>query len=76
MDYALGVAELAAALREGRPCRLPASLALHVNEVALAIQHSRETGSSVSIGSTFAPVTWTPSKTLRDEGVDNPLRKD
>jgi predicted dehydrogenase len=56
MDYVLGVAELAAAARERRPCRLPASFALHVNEIALAIQNARETGSSTPIRSTFSPV--------------------
>jgi predicted dehydrogenase len=56
MDYARGVAELASALREGRPCRLSARFALHVNEVALAIQHARETGSPTPIRSTFPPV--------------------
>lgn len=56
MDYALGVAEVSAAVREGRPSRLPARFALHVNEIALAIQNARETGSSISIGSTFPPM--------------------
>ena len=56
MDYLLGVAEVASSAREGRACRLPARLALHVNEVALAIQHAGEAGSSIPIRSTFHSV--------------------
>jgi predicted dehydrogenase len=52
MDYALGVAELAAAIREGRPCRLSAALALHVTEVSHAIAAARETGGTTMIRST------------------------
>lgn len=37
MDYALGIAELAAAIREKRPCRITPEFVLHVNEIALAI---------------------------------------
>ncbi len=38
MNFALGPAEMLAALQEGRPCRLSADMALHLNEVTLAIQ--------------------------------------
>jgi predicted dehydrogenase len=55
MDYALGVAELAAAIREGRPCRLDADLAVHVTEVARAISNARRDGCSVDIQSSCAP---------------------
>ena len=55
MDYLLGVKELASALREKRPSRLSAQLALHVNEIALAIHHAGTTGSSVSIRSRVVP---------------------
>jgi len=55
MDYALGVAELAASLRENRPCRLSAELALHVNEIALAIQSATATGASVTMQTTCNP---------------------
>ncbi|HYE35249.1 Gfo/Idh/MocA family oxidoreductase [Methylocaldum sp.] len=58
MDYCRGIAELAAAVREGRPCRLSARFALHVNEIALAIQQARETGSSTPIRSNFPPVEF------------------
>jgi predicted dehydrogenase len=55
MDYLLGIAEVAAALRERRACRLSARLALHVTEIALAIHNARETGAPVAIGSSVAP---------------------
>lgn len=38
MNFALGPAEIAAALKESRPSRLSAGFALHLNEVTLAIQ--------------------------------------
>lgn len=40
MNFALGPAEMVAALNEGRSCRLSADFALHVNEVTLAIQNA------------------------------------
>jgi hypothetical protein len=49
MDYALGVAELAASVRDGRPCRLSVDLALHVTEVARAVSDARVQGQSVVI---------------------------
>ncbi len=33
IDYARGIAEFASALREGRPCRLDGSMALHILEI-------------------------------------------
>jgi predicted dehydrogenase len=56
MDYALGVAELAASLRDGRPCRLSADLALHVTEVARAASDARVQGQSVVILSACSPL--------------------
>jgi predicted dehydrogenase len=38
MNFALGPAEMIAALKEARPSRLSPGLALHLNEVSLAIQ--------------------------------------
>jgi predicted dehydrogenase len=61
MNFMLGPAEMLAALREGRPCRLSADFALHLTEVTLAIQNAGfETGAQ-AIQSRFkpmAPMEW------------------
>ena len=59
-NFARGIAELAAAISEGRPCRLSARYALHVNEVVLAIQNPRDLGSPRAITSTFDPIEPMP----------------
>ena len=46
MNFALGPWEMNEALRQGRPCRLSSDLALHLNEVTLAIQDAGRTGSA------------------------------
>lgn len=56
MDYLLGVAEVAAALREARPPRLSARFALHVTELALALHEARGKASSVPIRSELPPM--------------------
>lgn len=38
MNFALGLAEAAQAIRDSRPCRLSTEFALHLNEVTLALQ--------------------------------------
>jgi predicted dehydrogenase len=48
----LGVADMAAALRSGRPHRASAEMAYHVLDVLLGILESAETGSAVRIKST------------------------
>lgn len=61
MDFARGVAELAAAVREGRPPRLSARWSLHVNELVLAMQHPGDHGLPREVRSTFepmAPMEW------------------
>ena len=62
MNFALGPAELLAALREGRPSRLNADFALHMNEVTLAIQNAGD-AAGVQVMSTrcppVAPMDWT-----------------
>jgi predicted dehydrogenase len=55
MDYALGVADLAHAVREGRAPRLSAELALHVNELALAISQAGASGSTVALATRVEP---------------------
>jgi predicted dehydrogenase len=56
MDYALGPAEVAAALREGRRCRLSPELALHVTEITHAIANAGEKGITTEIVSRCAPL--------------------
>ena len=61
MDFARGPAELAAAVRENRPCRLSPRFSLHVNEMALAIHWAREQGSTYRLTTTFdamEPMPW------------------
>jgi len=60
MDFARGPAELAAAVREKRPCRLSSRFSLHVNEMALAIHWAREQGGSYRMTTTFDPVEPMP----------------
>ena len=60
MDFARGVAEQAAAIREGRPPRLSARFSLHVNEVVLAMQPRPGADPVQTIGSTCAPVEPMP----------------
>jgi predicted dehydrogenase len=59
MDYARGVAELADAIKNQRPCRLSAEFSLHVNEVVLAI-HNATSGVSYQTKTTFKPIEPMP----------------
>ena len=54
MDFARGVAEVAEAIAAGRPSRMSARFALHVNEIVLAIQNPGGTGGTGTTGSTRA----------------------
>ena len=61
MDFARGPAELADAIRAGRPCRLSARFSLHVNELALAIHQAREQGATYRMTTSFdavQPMPW------------------
>ena len=60
MDFARGIAEMAEAIRQQRPCRLSSRYALHVNELVLAIQNARETNGSYTVKSTFEPIEPMP----------------
>lgn len=53
-DYARGVAELARAITEQRPSRLPADYCLHVNELVWAIQNA--THVPYQVMTTFEPL--------------------
>jgi predicted dehydrogenase len=60
MDYGRGLADLAAALRDGRPPRLSARWSLHVTELALAMQHPEAYGVVRDVTSTFEPMDPMP----------------
>lgn len=60
MDFLRGVAEMAGAISEQRPCRLSARFCLHVNELVLAINNALETGSAHTISSSFDPIEPMP----------------
>jgi predicted dehydrogenase len=60
MDFARGVAEMAAAIKEGRPNRLSPQFSLHVLEATLAIQNALESNSTYKMTTTFDPVDPMP----------------
>jgi predicted dehydrogenase len=60
MDFARGPAEVAAALREGRACRLSSAFSLHVNELTLAIHHARRDGASYRMTTSCPPMEPMP----------------
>lgn len=55
MDFARGVAELAASIRENRCSQLSKRYSLHTNELVIAIHQSRETGLPYKVTTTFDP---------------------
>lgn len=60
MDFSRGVAEMAAAIREQRPCRISTQFSLHNNEIAIAIQNALETGAPYKLTTTFDPIEPMP----------------
>ena len=61
MDFARGIAEVANAISEKRPCRLSARYSLHVNELVLAIHNAKQNNGTYKINSTFEsiePMPW------------------
>jgi predicted dehydrogenase len=61
MDFARGPAEMAASLRENRPCRFSPEFSLHVNELALAMHHARRDGAAYRMRTSFPamqPMPW------------------
>ncbi|WP_353346833.1 Gfo/Idh/MocA family oxidoreductase [Litorivita sp. NS0012-18] len=56
MNFALGPVEMLEAIRDARPCRMSPDLALHINEVTLALQNAGETAGAVQMQTRFAPV--------------------
>lgn len=63
-DYARGIADLARAIMERRPARLPADYCLHVNELVLAIQAG--TGTPYQVKTTFKPLQPMGDLALRE----------
>lgn len=57
VDFCLGPAELAASIREGRGCRLPADYCLHNTEVLLAINEARSLYGPHVVSTSFEPLT-------------------
>ena len=61
MNFALGPAEMLAAIAAGRPSRLGGDYAIHLNEVTLAIQNAGETGGAMQMQSgcdPMEPMEW------------------
>ncbi len=56
VDFMLGVAEMAEAIRAGRPHRLSAELAIHIVELVEALQHPERRGHHRAIESDFGPI--------------------
>jgi predicted dehydrogenase len=62
VDFCRGPAEMAEAIRQGRPCRLSPELALHVMELLEALQYPDKSGGCRRIRSSFEPIEplhWT-----------------
>jgi predicted dehydrogenase len=60
MDFARGVAELAAAMCEARPCRLSGRYCLHTNELVIAIDHARLAAAPYTMTTSVDPVQPMP----------------
>ena len=62
VDFSLGPLELAAAVAEGRPCRLDADMGVHVVDLINALQYPDSQAGKQTIDSRFAaiePLAWT-----------------
>lgn len=60
IDFSRGVAEAAEAAQTGRPCRLSARFALHINELALTLQDPASFGCPRTLTTRFEPVEPMP----------------
>jgi predicted dehydrogenase len=68
VDFCLGPAEVARAIREDKSCGLSPEYCLHNTEVVLAIHNSLETGSHHTITTVFpemAPLSWATPISVR-----------
>ena len=59
-DKAIGVAELADALKTGRPSFPPHDFTLHLTELTIAIQNAGPDGGSIRLKTSFAPIEPRP----------------
>lgn len=60
VDYCLGIAEMANAIHNSRPCRLSSQYCLHHDEIVLAIHNAMETGTHYNVTTTFEPMEPMP----------------
>jgi len=60
VDFCRGPAELAAAVRENRPCRLSAELGIHIVQLVETLQYPERFCARRQINSTFAPIQPLP----------------
>ena len=58
MNFALGPAEMLAALRESRPSRMSMGFSLHLNEVTLAIQNANGVRVMQTVCPPIDPMPW------------------
>ena len=56
VDFLRGPAELAGAIREGRPCRLSAELGRHIAELIETLQHPDRYGVKRTLQTSFEPI--------------------
>ncbi len=66
IDFCRGVAELADAIQDQRPCRISTRFSLHINEIVLALQDPQGMGCPRALTSRFDPATLTPMPWARD----------
>jgi hypothetical protein len=59
-DKVIGIAELADALRSGRPSFPPHDFTLHLTELTIAIQNAGPYGGSIRLKTSFAPIEPRP----------------
>jgi hypothetical protein len=68
MNFALGPAEVLAALKERRPSRLNADVALHLNEVTLAIQSAGAAAGAQAMTTSCPPIDPMPWAEMHETG--------
>lgn len=70
VDWCLGLADLAASIKEDRPHRVSAAHAAHVVEILEAIARSAESGQRISLSSTF-PSPFAATDSAHDSAQAN-----